>query len=298
MSTKPGVANHADLHRSSLFNMKGRVALVTGGGSGIGLMATQALAVNGAKVYIVGRTKEKLDTVVKTYGKDIEGEIIPLQGDVTSKEDIARLAKEISSKESCLHILVNNAGISGDTVSTESKSASEMKSNLFDAEGSTFDDWTSTYKTNVASVYFVTAAFLPLLQKSSETTPGWSAAVINTSSISGLVKSAQHHFSYNASKAATIHLNRMLAAEIAEQGLKIRVNTIAPGVFPSEMTADESDEHQKSVLEKDKYKDKVPAARPGHDIDMAQTVLFFANNQYLNGQVVAVDGGYTIRAGE
>ncbi|OIW30780.1 NAD(P)-binding protein [Coniochaeta ligniaria NRRL 30616] len=261
-------------------------------------MATQALAVNGAKVYIVGRTKSKLDTVAATYGKDIEGEIIPLPGDVTSKEDIARLVKDLSAKEPCLHILFNNAGISGDTVSTESKSASEMKANLFDADAATFDDWTTTYKTNVAAVYFVTAAFLPLLQKSSDTTPGWSAGVINTSSISGLVKSAQHHFSYNASKAATIHLNRMLAAEIAEQGLKIRVNTIAPGVFPSEMTADESDETQKSVIEKDKYKDKVPAARPGNDIDMAQAVLFFANNQYLNGQVLAVDGGYTIRAGQ
>ena len=262
-------------------------------------MATQALAVNGAKVYITGRTKDKLDTVVQTYGKDIEGEIVALPGDVTSKEDIARLANEISSREPCLHILINNAGISGDTVSTESSgSASEMKSNLFDAEAATFDDWTSTYKTNVAAVYFVTTAFLPLLQKSSDTTPGWSATVINTSSISGLVKSAQHHFSYNASKAATIHLNRMLAAEIAEQGLKIRVNTIAPGVFPSEMTANESDETQKSQLEKDKYKEKVPAARPGNDIDMAQAVLFFANNQYLNGQVLAVDGGYTIRHGE
>lgn len=261
-------------------------------------MATQALAVNGAKVYIVGRTKDKLDTVAKTYGKDIEGEIIPLQGDVTSKDDIARLVKDISSRESSLHILVNNAGISGDTVSTESSSAAEMKANLFDADAATFDDWTNTYKTNVASVYFVTAAFLPLLQASSDSTPGWSATVINTSSISGLVKSAQHHFSYNASKAATIHLNRMLAAEIAEQGLKIRVNTIAPGVFPSEMTAGESDESQKSVIEKDKYKEKVPAARPGNDVDMAQAVLFFANNQYLNGQVLAVDGGYTIRAGE
>ena len=261
-------------------------------------MATQALAVNGAKVYIVGRTQEKLDTVAKTYDKDIDGQIIPLQGDVTSKEDIARLAKEISSKEGQLHILVNNAGISGDTVSTESKSASEMKANMFDAKEATFDDWTNTYKTNVASVYFVTAAFLPLLQKSSESTPGWSGTVINTSSISGLVKSAQHHFSYNASKAATIHLNRMLAAEIAEQGLKIRVNTIAPGVFPSEMTASESDEHQKSHIEKDKYADKVPAARPGNDIDMAQAVLFFANNQYLNGQIIAVDGGYTLSAGQ
>lgn len=261
-------------------------------------MATQALAVNGAKVYITGRTKEKLENVVQTYGQDIEGGIVPLAGDVNSKEDIARLVKEISSKEASLHILVNNAGISSESLSTESGSAHEMKGNLFDASGATFDDWTSTYRTNVASVYFMTAAFLPLLQKSSESVPGWSGTVINVSSISGLVKSAQHHFSYNSSKAAAIHLNRLLAAEIAEQGLKVRFNTIAPGVFPSEMTAGDSDRHQKSQLDKGKYEEKVPAGRPGHDVDMAQAMLFFANNQYLNGQVLAVDGGYTIRHGQ
>lgn len=260
-------------------------------------MATQALAVNGAKVYIVGRTKEKLDKVVEIYNKDIEGEIIPLQGDVTSKEDIARLYDEVSSREKCLCILINNAGVSGGSVSTESETASEMKKNLFDAEGSTFDDWTNTYKTNVAANFFVTAAFLPLLSKSAELHPHWSGTVINISSISGRVKSAQHHFSYNASKAAAAHLNRMLAAEIAENGHKIRVNSIAPGVFPSEMTEGDSDEFQKSHLDKEKYADKVPAARPGKDVDMAQGVLFLAANQYLNGQVVSIDGGYEIAAG-
>lgn len=260
-------------------------------------MATQALAVNGAKVYITGRNKEKLDRVVEIYNKDIEGEIIPIQGDVTDKESLKKLYDEISSREKCLCILINNAGVSGGTVSTESKTAEEMKKNLFDAEGSTFEDWTSTYKTNVAGNYFTTAVFLPLLQKSSELHPGWSGTVINISSISGQVKSAQHHFSYNASKAAAVHLTRMLSAEIAQNGHKIRVNSIAPGVFPSEMTADESDEYQKSHLDKEKYADKVPAGRPGKDTDMAQAVLFFAANQYLNGQTVSIDGGYTIAAG-
>lgn len=90
----------------------------------------------------------------------------------------------------------------------------------------------------------------------------------------------------------------MLAAEIAEAGLKIRVNSIAPGVFPSEMTAkEESDSAQKSSLPKEKLKGKIPAQRPGKDEDMAQTVLFVATNQYLNGQRVVVDGGYTLSAG-
>lgn len=281
---------------SELFSVKERVALITGGGTGIGLMAVQALVANGAKVYITGRTKEKLDRVVELYSQG-EGSIVPIVADVSKKDDIAKLVKEIESKEQSLDILINNAGIAGSTQQTEAESASEMKKNLFGDESSTFEDWVNTYRTNVPQVFFMTTAFLPLLQKSSERHQGWSATVINISSISGLVMTAQHHFGYNSSKAATIHLNRMLAAEIASNNLKIRVNSIAPGVFPSEMAADGSNEDQKSHIPKEKYADKVPAGRPGKDEDMAQAVLFFATNQYLNGQTVVVDGGYTLAAG-
>ncbi|KAI6080917.1 NAD(P)-binding protein [Hypoxylon rubiginosum] len=290
-------SSNQSFSRDKLFDLKGHVALVTGGGSGIGLMATQALVANGAKVYITGRTKEKLDRVVELYsqGKD---SIIPIQCDLTDKAQIADLVKQVSAKENCLCILINNAGISGSTLQTEAESAEEMKQNLFDAEKSTVEDWTDVYRTNVAQVYFATTAFLPLLQKSSTKFPGWSATVINISSISGLVKTSQHHFAYNASKGAAIHLTRMLAAETAANKLKIRINSIAPGVFPSEMTTDGSNQDQKSHIEREKYAEKVPAGRPGKDEDMAQTVLFFAVNQYLNGQTVAVDGGYTLAAGE
>jgi NAD(P)-dependent dehydrogenase (short-subunit alcohol dehydrogenase family) len=112
-----------------------------------------------------------------------------------------------------------------------------------------------------------------------------------------MIQKAQHHFSYNASKGAAIHLTRMLASEVTSNGHKIRINSLAPGVFPSEMTADESDEYQKSHIPKEKYEGKFPAARPGKDVDMAQAVLFAVTNQYLNGQNFAVDGGYTIAAG-
>ncbi|EDN94061.1 hypothetical protein SS1G_09929 [Sclerotinia sclerotiorum 1980 UF-70] len=142
----------------------------------------------------------------------------------------------------------------------------------------------------------MTIGFLPLLQKASQTQYGYSGTVINISSISGIVQSAQHHFGYNASKAAAIQLTKMLASEVAENGLKVRINSIAPGVFPSEMTAGgKSGEDQKSHLEKEKY-EKVPARRPGKDEDMANAVLFAATNQYLNGQTVAVDGGYILHA--
>lgn len=109
---------------SELFNVKDKVVVVSGwsrlfhkqlhsadrssgGGSGIGLMATQAFAVNGAKVYIIGRTKEKLEKVAEQYGKDVPGQIIPLVGDISKKESIAEIIKEIESKEKCVCILVN-----------------------------------------------------------------------------------------------------------------------------------------------------------------------------------------------
>jgi len=281
---------------SNVFDVKGKVALVTGGGSGIGLMATQSLAVNGAKVYIVGRTQEKLVNVVSSHGKGIDGEIIPIIADITSKSEIARLVNEIESKESHLDILINNAGISGNTQQTESKTAEEMKKNLFDDESSTLDDWVNTYRTNVPPLFFLSVAMLPLLSKSTEYHHGWSSTILNISSISGIVQSSQHHFGYNASKAAAIHLTKMLASELAENDIKIRVNSIAPGVFPSEMTANESGSDQKSSIEKDKYQ-KVPAQRPGKDRDMAGAVIMCATNQYLNGQTVAVDGGYILHAG-
>lgn len=293
-----GAEGNAHFTRDNLFDLSGKVALVTGGGSGIGLMATQALASNGAKVYITGRTREKLDRVVEMYNKNISGEIIAIPGDVSSKDGIQALVKELEGKEKCLCILVNNAGVSSEHFDVaDASSASDIKSRLFDAEEAQFGDWTDTYRTNVASVYFLTVALLPLLQHSTERHEGWSSTVINISSISGMVKSAQRHFSYNASKAAAVHVNRLLAAELANAGMRVRINSIAPGVFPSEMTTDDSDHTQKSELEKGKFEDMIPAGRPGKDEDMAQTVLFFACNQYLNGQTVAVDGGYTLAAG-
>ncbi|KAI9804794.1 MAG: hypothetical protein M1825_001162 [Sarcosagium campestre] len=288
--------NNADFELKEVFNVRNKVALVTGGGSGIGLMATQALAVNGAKVYIVGRTEEKLDRVVQAHGKGIAGEIIPITADVSKKAEIKRLVAEIESKEKCLCILINNAGISSNNQLPGGDSAEELKKNLFDPEDATFEEWESTYRTNVAQIYFMTTAFLPLLQKASEHQHGYSGTVINIGSISGMTNRSQNHFAYNSSKGAAHHLTKMLASEISNAGFKIRINCIAPGVFPSEMTAKESDESQKSALPKDKKAD-LPSGRPGNDRDMASAILFAVTNQYLNGQIVAVDGGYLLKTG-
>jgi NAD(P)-dependent dehydrogenase (short-subunit alcohol dehydrogenase family) len=265
-----------------------------GGGSGIGLMITQALAVNGAKVYIVGRNEEKLDTVAKQYnGEDIDGEIIPLQADVSKKEDIASLYDEISKREKCLCILVNNAGISGSTFQQEAESPEEAKKNLFESNDATFEEWEKIYRTNVAQIYFMTTAFLPLLAHSAQEHKDYSGTVINITSISGLIKNPQHHPAYNASKAAAVHLSRMLANIVAQNRFKIRINSLSPGVFPSEMTAGESGDDQKSHIPKEKY-DMVPARRPGNDQDMARAVIHLVVNQYINGHNELVDGGYSL----
>lgn len=259
-------------------------------------MAVQALAVNGARVYIVGRTDDKLERVAETHSQGISGQIIPLVADITSKKDIQGLVDEISRREKYLSILINNAGIATSTQQGSNSSAEEFKKNLFDNETAEFEDWAQIYKTNTAQLYFMTTAFLPLLQKSTDHIPSFSAAVINISSISGIVLKSQNHFAYNASKAAANHVTKMLASEVGNSGVKVRINAIAPGVFPSEMTASDSDENQKSSLPKDKYA-HLPAQRPGNDRDMANAILFAATNQYLNGQIVPVDGGYLLRFG-
>jgi len=236
--------SRADFKLEEVFNVKGKVALVTGttstlncfafqklinlvgGGSGIGLMVTQALAVNGAKVYIVGRTEDKLDRVAKTYGKDMSGQIIPIVADVSNKVGIVKLVAQVEDREKHLHVLINNAGISEKTFQTEASTSLGMKNNLFDHGEAKFEYWLNEYRTNVAGAYFMTMAFLPLLQRAAEQDHGYSSAVINISSVSGMVKTAQHYFSYNPNKAAAIHLTRMMANEIVANVLKIRVNSI------------------------------------------------------------------------
>jgi len=193
-----------------------------------------------------------------------------------------KIVKEIESREKCLCILVNNAGIAAPKTETTAETPEGLRKNLL--EPTSVEEWTESYATNVVGPYLMTCGFLPLLQKATEHQYGYSGTVINITSISGLVRISQGHFSYNASKGAAIHLNKMLATEIAAAGFKIRVNSIAPGVFPTEMTTQESNDNQKSEMPKD-HKGGLPSGRPGNDRDMAAAILFAVSCQYLNGQV-------------
>ncbi|KAM0705724.1 hypothetical protein Q7P35_007084 [Cladosporium inversicolor] len=284
------------LKASALFDVSHITAVVTGGGTGIGLMITQALVTNGAKVYITGRRQEVLENTVKTYNTG-PGSLHALPGDISTKEGAIQLAKDLSAKESNgIHLLVNNAGIARDDntkFSTngqpEATDADAISKHFLRSEDS---QWAETFKTNVTGQYFMAMAMLPLLAKGRDVTPGYTSQVVNVSSISGQMKgSSNGQFAYASSKAACTHLSRMLATTFKD--CKVRVNTIAPGIFPSEMTTGKSDESNKSELS---TKIGNPAGRGGHDSDMAATILMLAGNGglFYNEQTMFPDGGSTL----
>lgn len=148
--------------------------------------------------------------------------------------------------------------------------------------------WSETFQTNVAGAYYMSMAFLPLLSKGREAVPGYTSQVVNVTSISGVMKgpSAGQPI-YATSKAAATQLSRILASLFVD--VKVRVNTIAPGLFPSEMTAGSSGEDNKSSVESSGN----PAGRPGHETDMGATILFLAGKSglFYNGQIMYPDGG-------
>ncbi|CUA69323.1 hypothetical protein RSOLAG22IIIB_08444 [Rhizoctonia solani] len=295
----------AHLQLDKVFGVSGLIVLVTGGGTGIGLMIAKGLAANGAKVYIGGRRKEVVERAAAEHGAVVSGKLVPLSLDVTNKESIESAAKLISSEnDGKLDVLVNNAGQVGpaskffsDPNAPERKDTETLGTALFRNES--FEEWSDLFSINVSSIFFVSTAFLGLLEKSSKArdteTGGWSSSIINIASVSGQMKQAQNHFAYNASKAAGIHLTKMLSTELALRKIPIRVNTISPGPFPSEMTNMEGSAFTADNV--DLIADgltKVPAARGGLDKDVVGAALYLASpaSYFVNGQVIAVDGGF------
>ncbi|KAJ2913924.1 hypothetical protein MD484_g6488, partial [Candolleomyces efflorescens] len=280
-----------------IFDLSNRIAVVTGGGTGIGLQIATGLAASGAKVYITGRRLEVLQKVANGWDKQAGGEIVPLQMDVTSKESILAARDLIKEKEGKLHILVNNAGqvgpvspFLGDPNAPERKDAETLGQALFDNES--FEAWSDLYQINLFSIFFVSTAFLGLLAKGSEDSEGYWSSIVNITSISGVIKLAQNHFCYNSSKAAVGHLTRSLSAELLLKKIPIRVNAVAPGVWESEMThhtikPEEVDKVGKGVQ-------PVPAQRPGLGEEVAGTVVYLASRAggYTHGQEIVIDGGY------
>ena len=257
-------------------------------------MTATTLAANGAKVYITGRRLEKLKSA-EMQDSSSGGSITAIQLDVTDKKSILDFAKTIGEKEKCVNLLVNNAGQSSVNYGeayTPQGDPKEVSERMLSYQG--FEEWTSIYKVNVASVYFVSIAFLPLLCAARENGYAEAGNIINISSISGLTKESQWgQFSYNASKAATISLTEQLAVELKNPGLEVRVNTIAPGYFPSEMTPiNEYKDKDKEYFRGRQW--SIPFGRAGATQDYAQAILSLAVNQYVSGSTLVIDGGYLL----
>ena len=251
----------------NLFSLTGRVALVTGGSRGIGKMiAGGFLSQGAAKVYITARKAGPCEETAKELTKLYDGECIALPIDMSTVEGCNKLAAEFTKREPKLDILVNNAGA---------------------AWGAAFDEfpeagWDKVMNLNVKSLFFLTKALAkPLRAAATKDKPG---KVINIASIDGLSVNPMETYSYQASKAAVIHLTRRMAAKLIKDN--INVTAICPGAFESDMNTAARD-HGAEVAK------RIPNKRIGTPEDMAGIAIYLASRagDYVIGNSIAVDGG-------
>jgi NAD(P)-dependent dehydrogenase (short-subunit alcohol dehydrogenase family) len=249
---------------TDLFTIAGKVALVTGGSRGIGLMIASGYVDAGAKVYISSRKAEVCDAVAAELSE--RGECISLPADLSTEEGCRGLAERLAAREERLDILVNNAGAT------------------WGAPIESFDEaaWERVLALNVKGVFHTTKFLLPLLQAAG--TPEEPSRVINIGSIDGIHVPVLETYSYSASKAAVHQLTRHLAKRLAPA---TTVNAIAPGPFESKMM------HATLEAFGDQIAASAPLRRIGRPDDMAGTAIFLASRAgaYLTGAIIPVDGG-------
>lgn len=255
----------SDLSTKALFSLEGKVAVVTGGSRGIGLMIARAYVGNGVKVYVSSRKADVCNKMAKELSE--HGECIAIPTDLSSEDGAKQLANEVGERESALHILVNNAG------------------NNWGAPFEEYDEkaWERVLALNLKGMFHVTRELAPLLKKGVR--PGDPARVINVGSIDGLHVPRYETYAYSASKAAVHHMTRVLAKKLGPDG--ITVNAVAPGYFESKMTAWLLDN------ERDELVGRCPLGRIGKPEDMAGVAIYLASRAgaYVNGEVIRVDGG-------
>jgi 3-oxoacyl-[acyl-carrier protein] reductase len=243
-------------------NLTGKVALVTGASRGIGKACALHLAELGAKVVVnYARSSVQADEVVSRI-KEMGGEAIAIQADVTKQSEVESLVKETIKSFGGIDILVNNAGITRDTLLIRMKE----------------DDWDQVIDTNLKSVFLVTKAVAKHMMKKRQ------GRIINISSVIGVVGNAGQA-NYAASKAGIIGFSKSIAKELASRN--ILVNMIAPGFIETDMTEVLSDEIKEGILS------NIPLGRFGQTEDIARLAGFLASeeNRYITGQVIHVDGG-------
>jgi NAD(P)-dependent dehydrogenase (short-subunit alcohol dehydrogenase family) len=255
---------------TDLFSIRGKVAVVTGGSRGIGLMIARGFVEHGAKVYVASRKKEVCDRVAAELAA--HGDCVSLPADLSTEAGANTLAAAVAARESALHVLVNNAGANWGAPLAEYPDSA----------------WDKVLALNVKGVFHLTRALLPLLEKGAR--PGDPARVINIGSIDGLTVPLLETYAYSASKAAVHHLTRVLAQKLAPRG--ITVNAIAPGPFESQMMAATLARFRDGIVA------GCPLGRIGEPEDMAGAAIFLASRAgaYLTGAVIPVDGGISTRS--
>ncbi|RMJ15284.1 hypothetical protein CDV36_005084 [Fusarium kuroshium] len=273
---------------TNLFDVSGIVAVVTGGGSGLGLFMTRALAENGAKkVYIIGRRKEVLENAVKEIGLD---NVIPVQCDVTNRDNLKAAVAFIEKDIGYINLLVANSGISGPSGNVPpGATIAQVQETLFDIP---MEDFTNTYHVNCTAVFYTTIAFLGLLDEGNKKSnyQGGRSQVIATSSIGGFNRKITAGFAYGTSKGATTLMMKILATYLVPY--RIRANVLCPGLFPTDLT--------ESLIKGDDPTaegafpmDQIPAERAGRPEDIMGPLLYLASRAgaYCSGNCVITDGG-------
>lgn len=251
---------------TGIFDLSGKVALVTGSSVGIGRMIAQGLADAGAKVYIVSRSTEDCDLAVKEIVAG-GGRAESLPADLSDPAEIARLAAEMGEREPRLDILVNNAG--------------RMIQEPFGEW--TVEQWDQVMNLDLRAPFFLIQALAPMLEAGGSLEDP--SRVINIGSIDGIKPPFLDTYPYPAAKAGLHHLTRQLAKTLAPRG--IAVNAIAPGAFPSRTAAPILEVHLQDFI------DVTPMARIGRPDDIAGTVVWMSSRagSFLCGSIIVLDGG-------